>query len=314
MTKKKRLILAATGMAGFVALLALFCAWGYPPKPALSHVEPLEKEYRLGELIPVVFYLKLPWADDPEAVTCRAAAAAPGLQPAGVERHFSGIGWGSFTWQFTWNYQAFEPGRRRLPAITCTAADGTVMTVTIPEVAIKALLAENESPKLATAPALEAEPSHTGLWLGLGLGLLILAGLAGGIFWKLRPKPEPAPSPEELAETALARLEVALPLAAAAFYQELSDVIRRYLEQAWALPASERATAEFLRELERNNQALDPELRELLSTFLHESDLAKFARAEPSSKQMRAALAAAGGFVRRSAELLEQEPVADSVS
>jgi len=60
------------------------------------------------------------------------------------------------------------------------------------------------------------------------------------------------------------------------FYYELSNILRHYIEDRFALKAPERTTEEFL--LELNNDINFPkEYRELLKKFLTESDLVKFA-------------------------------------
>ena len=60
------------------------------------------------------------------------------------------------------------------------------------------------------------------------------------------------------------------------FYYELSNILRHYIEDRFALKAPERTTEEFLIEL-NNDKAFPKEYRELLKKFLTESDLVKFA-------------------------------------
>ena len=60
------------------------------------------------------------------------------------------------------------------------------------------------------------------------------------------------------------------------FYYELSNILRHYIEDRFALKAPERTTEEFLTEL-NNDKNFPKEYRELLKKFLTESDLVKFA-------------------------------------
>jgi hypothetical protein len=83
------------------------------------------------------------------------------------------------------------------------------------------------------------------------------------------------------------------------FYTRLSDVVRRYLEGQMGLRAPERTTEEFLFEISRDH-SLSPEHRELLSAFLQEADLVKFAKFQPGAEDMKRALDAAEKFVNDS--------------
>ena len=61
-----------------------------------------------------------------------------------------------------------------------------------------------------------------------------------------------------------------------AFYYELSNILRHYIEDRFAIKAPERTTEEFLHEL-NNDKTFPEEYRALLKKFLIESDLVKFA-------------------------------------
>lgn len=66
----------------------------------------------------------------------------------------------------------------------------------------------------------------------------------------------------------------------------VSDALRHYLEEQFQLKAPERTTEEFLADLQRTSQLSDPH-KEALREFLEQSDLVKFARAEPSETSLR---------------------------
>ena len=77
--------------------------------------------------------------------------------------------------------------------------------------------------------------------------------------------------------------------AADAWYVELSDITRRYVEDRYAVRAPELTTEEFLLEA-RRAAALSHTHRQLLSAFLAHCDRVKFARYSPAADESREAL------------------------
>jgi hypothetical protein len=134
------------------------------------------------------------------------------------------------------------------------------------------------------------------------LWLLLLVAAAAVMFWvwkRKRPASPiaavPPPTPYEVAIRALQRLREENP-PVEEFYTRLSDIVRCYLEDQLGLRAPERTTEEFLYEASRDH-ALSTEHKELLGTFLQESDLVKFARFRPGAGDRQRAFAAAEKFV-----------------
>jgi len=70
------------------------------------------------------------------------------------------------------------------------------------------------------------------------------------------------------------------------FYREVSAILRRYIENRFALHAPERTTQEFLAELSRD-ASLAPPHKELLKRFLNHCDLVKFAEMVPERQQVQ---------------------------
>jgi len=68
------------------------------------------------------------------------------------------------------------------------------------------------------------------------------------------------------------------------YYTELSDIVRRYLENRFNLRAPEMTTEEFLNSV-KDNKVLSYEHKSLLRDFLSHCDLVKFARYEPDEKE-----------------------------
>jgi hypothetical protein len=140
---------------------------------------------------------------------------------------------------------------------------------------------------------------HDWWWLVLLAGLVATA--IALYLWRRRktaPVDELVPplSAVEIALAALRRLREDSP-PVEVFYTRLSDIVRRYLEDKFQLRAPERTTEEFLVEVSRDG-ALLPEHQTLLSAFLQESDLVKFARHRPGKDDMERVFGAAENFVR----------------
>ena len=106
---------------------------------------------------------------------------------------------------------------------------------------------------------------------------------------------EEAPAVEALEEAVRAR-KIALPPA----FVQLTEVVRRYLEERYALPARARTTDEFLDYLRRSDAHLPAPFRPFLDRFLRRADLVKFARQEPEEAPLLAAVEEARELVRRS--------------
>ena len=80
------------------------------------------------------------------------------------------------------------------------------------------------------------------------------------------------------------------------WYVELSDIVRRYLEDRFVLRAPELTTEEFLNEAKRSPELSGPH-REMLSSFLAQCDQVKFAGYRPGTVESKRALAEARAFV-----------------
>jgi hypothetical protein len=102
-------------------------------------------------------------------------------------------------------------------------------------------------------------------------------------------------------EVALQRLEdlraLMLPARAREFCIAISDIIRGYIEQRFDVVATHRTTEEFLRDLLESSNAALARHRALLSEFLHQCDLAKFAGMSLTRESMESLHRSACAFV-----------------
>jgi len=139
---------------------------------------------------------------------------------------------------------------------------------------------------------------------GIAAAVVLAVGLLGaGLFYLLnRPRRQrvvPPPPPYEIALTALNRLRARALIEQGqfdAYYVQLSSIVRHYLEDQFHLRAPEMTTEEFLSVLARDGRLVAPH-RRLLSEFLSQADLVKFAKHLPTLKDSEAAYEAAKRFV-----------------
>jgi hypothetical protein len=135
--------------------------------------------------------------------------------------------------------------------------------------------------------------------------LLVLAGYFGYILYKRRKEkgflfraPEP---PRPAHEVALQAIDLLLKRnlleqgAHKEFYSELSEIIRRYIEGRYFVPALEETSYEILQEI--REQDIADELVRLLDEFLTISDLVKFARYIPDQQENEKVVEQAVRFV-----------------
>jgi hypothetical protein len=80
-----------------------------------------------------------------------------------------------------------------------------------------------------------------------------------------------------------------------AFYIELSEIVRRYIEGRYFVPALELTTGELMDDLKQ--VTLEPDARDMLRDLLELSDLVKFAKYAPASEEHERAPQLAESFV-----------------
>lgn len=152
-------------------------------------------------------------------------------------------------------------------------------------------------------------PQDLRMLIVVGVGVLLLLVLLWWGWRKLRAR-----RPQlTLLQRTLQQLEATRVLMdagdARAFAAAVSDVVRGYVELRFNVRATQRTTAEFLRDcLSQVGSALQAHER-ALGDFLKFCDLAKFARWSLDAQEMQGMLASARHFVETTAAPVPTQPV-----
>jgi hypothetical protein len=225
-----------------------------------------------------------------------------------------------------WTITGFEPGTYTLPPIrvfyvrTGSSGPEAVETERIDLTVLAPVIPEEAGLRpmrgLAEAPLTWRDILP---WVGICLLLVALAG--GLVWWRRRPRPvreEAATVPAEEtapAETPSARAirqlnALAWPEASdvsglAACLEDISQVIRVFVQEEWAIPAPELTTRETLMAFAAT--APDTPGLAALKTLLEVADMAKFARFAPAPDTLASSRTQALDIAR---SLVRPEPTA----
>ncbi|WP_144890206.1 hypothetical protein [Flavobacterium tiangeerense] len=133
-----------------------------------------------------------------------------------------------------------------------------------------------------------------GNWWKYVLAILLLSGIAVLIYWFLKKRQEKKlqeevfKTPIEKATTlldTLERKELWQKGEVKAYYSELTDIARNYIEEAIEIPAMESTTSELIQGLRaasvKKKMTLSQEIIENLERVLKQADLVKFAKSKP---------------------------------
>lgn len=143
-------------------------------------------------------------------------------------------------------------------------------------------------------------------WLIILLGAVLL--IAGGVvlyryFARRRMIKEISAPPVPPWQTAFARLDALEQKQypqknqVGAYYTELSDILRKYIEARFDIQAPEMTTEEFLPSMGRSPEICDTH-KQLLKDFLIRCDMVKFARSMATVSEMEEGLVSARNFIR----------------
>ena len=171
---------------------------------------------------------------------------------------------------------------------------------------------ETNTPLLlfSTTPMLLAEASHDIVppldyslvppWVifVIAFAALTILGLVGWLILRRRPAPLPPKLPRQRALEALEEIERELEtLTPYRFSIRVSDILRRYVTEQFALPVTRQTSVEFLSALAKSSPFSVAD-RSLLEDFLNRCDLIKFARYNATTADSQLLLKEARRFVK----------------
>jgi hypothetical protein len=141
-------------------------------------------------------------------------------------------------------------------------------------------------------------------------GTGVVAAIVAGLVLRTRRRPRPR-TPAQRALEALAETRSLASVDSRRFAFALSEIVRRYVEDRFALPAAHRTTEELLGGLMRDESPVAAH-RPALGEFLQCCDLAKFAGWSLSSAQLASMQASAEAFVRATSGVATEAIAASS--
>lgn len=187
----------------------------------------------------------------------------------------------------------FDSGKYLIPRVTILINNKPFFSDSI-RVEVSSVVVDTLKQKLYDIkPIIEVTSSKSWIWKLL-LILLLLAGIGAFVYWflKIRQKKkieeEVYKTPIEKATSLLNSLEkkqLWQKGEVKAYYSELTDIARNYIEEAIDVPAMESTTSELIEGLRKASQkkkmALSQETLENLEKVLQQADLVKFAKSKP---------------------------------
>ncbi len=187
----------------------------------------------------------------------------------------------------------FDSGKYSIPKLTILINNKPFFSDSI-RVEVNNVVVDTLKQKLFDIkPIADVKSSKSWIWK-LALILLLLAGIGAFIYWflKIRQKKkieeEVYKTPIEKATSLLNSLEKKQLWQRGevkAYYSELTDIARNYIEEAIDVPAMESTTSELIEGLRNASQkkkmALSAETLENLERVLQQADLVKFAKSKP---------------------------------
>jgi hypothetical protein len=127
---------------------------------------------------------------------------------------------------------------------------------------------------------------------------LTLLGLTVWLILRKRKRPQPPKLPRDIALDALEQINTEIEkISPYRFSIRVSDILRRYVTEQYALPVTRQTSVEFLNALTKSSPFSEEEKR-LLENFLNRCDLIKFARYDATTADSRSLLEEATRFVK----------------
>jgi hypothetical protein len=187
----------------------------------------------------------------------------------------------------------FDSGKYTIPSIKILINNKAFLTDSI-KVEVANVQVDTLKQKMYDIKDIVKAQESMGDWWKYLLGILLILGIGAFVYWyvKIRQKKkieeEVYKTPIEKATSLLNTLEkkeLWQHGEVKAYYSELTDITRNYIEEAIEIPAMESTTSELIEGLKaaslKKKMKLSQETIENLFTVLKQADLVKFAKSEP---------------------------------
>lgn len=187
----------------------------------------------------------------------------------------------------------FDSGKYTIPSVKILINNKAFLSDSI-KVEVANVQVDTLKQKMYDIKDIVAVKDGIGDWWKYLLGLLLLGGLAALGYWyfkkrqKEKSKEEIYKTPIEKATNLLNNLEkkeLWQKGEVKAYYSELTDIVRNYIEEAIEIPAMESTTSELIEGLKvasrKKKMKLSQETIENLFVVLKQADLVKFAKSKP---------------------------------
>lgn len=285
----------AVSFAGSVAVQYYYVtAYDWPAETVLPPVPEEKTPSVLGSAYPYRCVFALPWGTVPDEVKL---TPGNGLQSSAEPRLVrTAYGWGVNEYTLLFDLQAYrleELGESVLAVSFRTGAGRLCpfeFKIPPPEVILPD--GDNEADTLLKTAGVLEEPAGKGfsavhyiVTAALGLFLIVLILFVFRDLFK-RTFVTPPPSLQDVTLESIRVLAEGVgnrSLAPGVALAELSNIVRRYLEKRFSIPAERRTTEEFFLGVERADSPLGREDRGFLKGFLEAADMVKFARMEATA-------------------------------
>ncbi len=187
----------------------------------------------------------------------------------------------------------FDSGKYTIPSIKILINNKAFLTDSI-KVEVASIQVDTLKQKMYDIKNIVKAPPSWGDWWKYLLGFLLIVGIAAFVYWytkihqKKKIEEEVYKTPIEKATSLLNSLEkkeLWQHGEVKAYYSELTDITRNYIEEAIKIPAMESTTSELIAGLKvatlKKKMKLSQETIESLFSVLKQADLVKFAKSKP---------------------------------
>ena len=187
----------------------------------------------------------------------------------------------------------FDSGRYMIPSIKILINNKAFLSDSI-KVEVANVQVDTLKQKMYDIKNIVKANEGIGDWWKYLLGLIFIGGITAFVYWyfkkrqKDKPEEEIYKTPIEKATSLLNSLEkkeLWQQGEVKAYYSELTDIVRNYIEEAMEIPAMESTTAELIEGLKvaslKKKMKLSKETIENLFVVLKQADLVKSAKSKP---------------------------------